>query len=277
MPRVTFKSVLEGVYQMGGGDPSQFSDADKRAVIQFIADRTRDAWEFYRWPEQMLTEPRNYRLAYDAATTYAIGSEVFYLTAYYTCTAPSTGNLPTDTDYWSPLTTFRKGIPWAQTGQTAIEAVLRVWNQDPDTYESARELDYKLVADGLVLDPGTEEATVWVEFRSGCPDFECALYSATAVYAIGDLVYAENECYLVGATTTAGDLPSTAPAKFTLQSIPYRLARAIKAGAFADYLTNNDQDSKASKWEGKFNYQLEEQVWQLTKLQGQTGRPQVRV
>ncbi len=38
--------------------------------------------------------------AYSGATTYAIGDVVIYVNDLYICIAASTGNLPTDTDYW---------------------------------------------------------------------------------------------------------------------------------------------------------------------------------
>lgn len=38
---------------------------------------------------------------YNVATTYAIGDLVFYINKYYTCTAVSTGNVPTHTNYFT--------------------------------------------------------------------------------------------------------------------------------------------------------------------------------
>jgi len=40
-------------------------------------------------------------LTYDAGTTYAVGDRLYYSSVFYVCTTESTGNLPTDTDYFS--------------------------------------------------------------------------------------------------------------------------------------------------------------------------------
>lgn len=37
---------------------------------------------------------------YAGGTTYAVGDVVIYVDDLYICIAASTGNLPTDTDYW---------------------------------------------------------------------------------------------------------------------------------------------------------------------------------
>lgn len=41
--------------------------------------------------------------AYAGGTTYAVGAVVIYLEQLYKCILGSTGNLPTNTTYWSPL------------------------------------------------------------------------------------------------------------------------------------------------------------------------------
>ncbi len=75
-------------------------------------------------------------------------------------------------------------------------------------------------------------------------------------------------------TTTAADTPvGAAAAKFQLIPFPEFLARAVKAGALADWFDPDEKPEKADKWEGKFTELLDEQVFQIVKVQGQTGRP----
>jgi hypothetical protein len=76
--------------------------------------------------------------------------------------------------------------------------------------------------------------------------------------------------------TTAGQTPTTHAAKWTLVEFPEFLARAVKVGAYADWLEAEERPQAAGIQESKFIDLLEEQVWQLTKLQGQTGRPNVQ-
>lgn len=48
--------------------------------------------------------------AYDNGTAYVVGNQVLYLGSLYRCTASTTGNLPTDTNYWANL--------WANTSKS---------------------------------------------------------------------------------------------------------------------------------------------------------------
>jgi len=69
--------------------------------------------------------------AYSAGTTYAINDAVSYNGSSYICTAPSTGNLPTDTGYWDLMA--QKGSDGAGAGDvigpaTNTDSYIPQWN-----------------------------------------------------------------------------------------------------------------------------------------------------
>lgn len=281
MLTVSFKSVINGVFHLDGLDPDDASDADKRAVIEHIADRYKTAAEYYKWPVLMAIEQRFFRPVWAEASTYAEGDEVYYTPtdAYYTClAATSAGEDPEDTPAkWEALTDFHKYVDFEQAGETPIAAVTAAWDVDPRSDSTALQMQGKIRPQGISFNPGITDTSVWLEYRSRPADFAAELYDETAAYAVGDIVYHETEgnVYTCAVATTAGQTPTTTPASWTLVEFPEFLARAVKAGALSDWYTSDEKPQTAERWDAKFIELLEEQVWQLTKLQGQTGQPTV--
>lgn len=294
MRTVTFKSVLRGALAREGGGNLRTVDASDPTVaqvIEFIADRFRTAWEHYVWPEIFETEERYFRAEWEAGETYAADDEIRFedsegTVAYYTPVSadlPAAGESPEDEpDKWEELTTFRRFVAFAQEGETEFEACVGAWDRDPEADPEALKLTYRVTRDGILIEPGQcEVASVWLKIRRKCPDFAADVYSALATYAAGDLVYFDDEgdVYRALEATSAGQTPTTNPAKWAIVEFPMIFARAVKAGALADWQRSDGEGSavKTRDSEDRFNELLDEQVWQLTKLQGQTGRPDVTV
>lgn len=281
MLTVTFKSIINGVFHLAGLDPADASDNDLRAVIEAIADRYKTAHEFYKWPVFMDTEERWFRPVWSASSTYAEDDEIYFADAdaYYVCTSPaSAGESPTTAAAkWALLQDFRRIVDYEQAGETAIAAVLGAWDRDPQADAGAQALRYSLRNRGVQFSPDHEETSVWVEFRARAADFAAELYDAAKPYAAGSRVYFPDlgDVYRALEATAAGQTPGTHAAKWARVEFPEFLARAVKAGALSDWLTSDERPNAAAKWDGKFIELLDEQVWQLTKLQGQTGQPDV--
>lgn len=281
MLTVPFSSVLNGVFHHAGLDPSDASDPDKLAVIQYIADRFKTGQEYYKWPVYCTVEQRFFRDAWSASTVYSSGAEVYFAAedAYYTANqATSAGQSPdTHPAKWTALTDFNHQVDYVQTGKTAIAAVTGAWDEDPRSDRRALELERKVRQQGIGFSPDIEVSSVWLEFRPRATDFAAVIYDATAAYAVGAVVYFPliGDVYTCATVTAAGQTPATHPAKWTIAQFPEFLARAVKVGAYADWLEAEDRPQAAGIQENKFIDLLEEQVWQLTKLQGQTGRPTV--
>ena len=213
-------------------------------------------------------------------------TELARVTALYNYTSGGTrtgeyhdGPGPDDEpDYWEEISAFNHQVDYEQDGETAIGAVFAAWDKDPRVYADAQQLRYKLRRDGISFAPGIEVTSVWLEFRPRARDFAAEIYDAAAAYAVGDLIYyTDGEVWKCLVATTAAQTPESHAAKWELVEFPEFLARAVKAGALADWLSGDEKPDNADKWEGQFTDRLEAQVWQITKLQGQTGRPSVAV
>lgn len=282
MLTVTFKSVLEGVLKRAGIVPPG-TDADALAVIDFIADRYRTAQEYYRWPVYTLIEQRWFREIFDEAATYAEDDEIYYppLDAYYVALAATgAGEDPQDTPAkWQLLENFNHEVEYEPADQTPIAAVIGAYDKDPRAFKDALALPYQLRQTGVGFAPDVKATSVWLEFRPRAEDFSAGLWNNTDVFHAGTILYYDvtGEVYTVLVTTTVADTPDgAAAAKFELVPFPEFLARAVKAGALADWFATDEKPENSDKWEGKFEELLDEQVFQIVKVQGQTGRPTVQ-
>lgn len=166
MRSVTFQSVLDGAASRIGLDPTQtIQPSTASALTEYINTRTRFAWEAYKWPELSAIEKRQFRPTFDAAATYAIGNEVFYLGNYYRKTGTgAVGVLPTVTATWTnstSLTDFVRSIDFDQpftatsstTAATPIGEVLHVYRQDPRVVRYAERVNFWVTDSGAIVGP----------------------------------------------------------------------------------------------------------------------------
>lgn len=278
MRTVTYQSVLDGLLRSLGQDPSSASTERLAQCAEAIAVRYREAWQYYRWPELLTTEERYFRNTWTAAT-YAAGAEVWHAAteAYYVTAAGATsGQVPGTATQWALLTgNWHRYVAYEQAGEVAIGAVLAVHDTDPRANPAALRVSFQVTADGITIPPASRTLdSVWLTYRSREEDFGwSSVYSASVAYAVGAVIYAAPHVYLCTATTTAGDAPAATPAKWRALEFPHRFAIAVKAGARADVLGALGQEDKEAARASRFEDVLEEEVWQLTKLQGQTGTP----
>lgn len=131
------------------------------------------------WAE-VLTDPQ--AEDYDAATDYAVGDLARNPDdgLVYQCHTASSGNDPSDTDYWGELAPFVTYIPWEQEGRNRIGAVRTVTEHDPRALGASAVL-WEPTADGVqVFD--CPVARPWVHFRLPTPRLTGDAWSATAAY-----------------------------------------------------------------------------------------------
>lgn len=282
MLTVPFKTIINGVLSRAGIVPADAPEADVLAIIDFAADRFKTAYEFYRWPVYTFTEQRFFRPVYSEAIVYQAGTEVYYtpLDAYYKAVSTTTaGQDPEDTPAkWEVLQNFNHQVDYEQAGQTAIEAVLFAYDKDPRADKSARKIPFKLLYNGVGFAPDCNLTSVWLEYRPRAPDFHARLYAIDTETEVGERVYFpdDGEVYLCLEAAALEESPETDADKFQLIEFPDFLARAVKAGALTDWDRGGEKEKSAKMealQEDKFTELLEDQVWQITKLQGQTGRP----
>jgi len=280
MRTVAYKSILAGVLRSVGQDPATASTERLAQCGEFIADRFTDAFEYYRWPHYLITEQRFFRDTW-TASAFSTGDEVYYAAGdgYYVANATTTGaDVPGTSPLWDELSDYHKYVPYEQLGKTAIGAVLGCHSKDPRVFSTALRVGFSIGPLGVTVPPSTALTSIWLTYRTRNVSFAWDfIWSATATYAPDDVIYyaATGEVYTVGIATTAGEDPEDTPAKFTLVAFPHFLARAVKAGARADLLGAMGQEEKEAAREAEFRDLLEEQVFQITKIQGQTGTPTI--
>jgi hypothetical protein len=278
MRTVSYQSVLEGVLRRVGQQPATAAAETLAQAAEFIADRYRDAVEFYRWPDFLRTELRRFRDTW-AAGTYAAGAEVWHAptAAYWTAPAGATaGEVPGTAAEWVALTgNWHRYVPYEQAGQLAIGAVFAAHTVDPRADPAALRVSFRVTDEGITIPPASGALDgVWLTYRLREEDYAwSSVYSASATYAPGQLIYFAPEVWECVTATSAGESPTSAAAKWRQLEFPHRLARAVKAGARADLLGAQGQEEKEGAREPAFEDLLDEQVTQLVTLQGQTGRP----
>ena len=217
-----------------------------------------------------------------AATDYAVGDTVFYPTdrEYYTMhTNAGAGTAPTNASYWGKLTPFITFIKYEQTGETKLGEVFSVTAKSPESNRAPTTLGFDLSDDGVVpeFDAGTK---VWLKFRPRTPRFTSTLYNnTTANYYVGDLVYddgsaagAQNtgECY--ECITAHTNSPARTPDNttyWTKQEIPKVIAEFVKAGAYANAMSQDGQHEKMPLLEEAAKNLL---YSELDKVQNQQGQ-----
>lgn len=251
MKTCTFQSVIDRVCQLIGVAQTDLASDDLVAVKGFINAELETIWRHYWWPELMRSEERHYRADYDNATAYAIGAEVYYPTTglYYECTDTSTGNLPTDTDYWSALTEIDAYVELDQTGQTEIGEVRGVFLEDPLTDREPRRVRWVAGPNGIHIVQDEIPASVWVWFRLP----PTAYYGLSTAWAAGTTYTAGQVVYYVSATagyegdwwrcvtnTTAGQDPEDTAASWSKREFPETLREATAAAAYVRYLRRDD-------------------------------------
>ena len=133
------EDVLFGVADLLGIDPDLDLLKDRAAsFVRAINDATLEAWEFWEWSQLMITEERAYRPIWNASKSFRIGNEVFYLPsmAYFKVSAtapgdPPIGTLPTNTNYYEPLTMSDPYIAFDQPCRRAIGQIYGVFSGNP--------------------------------------------------------------------------------------------------------------------------------------------------
>lgn len=279
MRTASYKTVLDGLLRMRGEVPDNAKLELKLAMAEFLNQGLAKAHEYWRWPELMATEERAFRPAW-VDGNYALDDEVYHEEGYWRANASvTTGEEPGVSPKWDALTEFYRYVDYAQSGATPIEAVIEAWSADPRATRDTRAIPFRLDEAGVRFAPD-QEGPVWLEFRRRCPDYGWTSVWSAQSYSAGAIVYhsTTGEVYEASANVIGTDVPGAAPA-WVRAEVPYIFRNAAKLKGFALWLESQgktdtailfDNDDPANP--GKFQQELEEQTWQYTKLQGQTGR-----
>lgn len=211
-----FSPILFNSLQLAGQDRHNISDETFAQFRDFNNERLRVAWELQDWPD---------------------------LTRVAQLTVSNNGN----------------GLVTAAIPADAGE-VFSCYDKDPLVTTKSVTLNFRLYDNGTIQklvflsDPGT----VYGEYRIKRPELVGDLYAPTVGYSIGAQCYFDSgsntgsytpvagkphygNFYNCIDNTTAGQSPSTHPAKWQIVTIPYIFASYMARGAFADWLRSELQ------------------------------------
>lgn len=155
MKAIPYSEILKAVwYAMGWttradapGEPNPDTDGWHSARIA-INRAIRQAWNETFWPDLTITEQRQFKADFDAATTYSAGDVVFYppTGGYYQALRSTTGNAPavitggvfnTNTAYWSDAARKLTAEVYSATKQYAVGS--QVYSATAYTFHQAFE------------------------------------------------------------------------------------------------------------------------------------------
>ena len=246
--RIThFSPILFNALQYSGQDRHNISEETFAQFRDFINERLRSAWESQDWPDLI---------------------RVAQLTV---------------TDNGSGLVTA--SIP-ADAGE-----VLNCYDSDPLASTRSSELSFRLYDNGTTqsLVMPTDPGTVYAEYRIKRPELVGDLYSASVAYSVGAQAYFDSgsntgtltpiagkphygNFYNCLEATTAGQSPSTHPAKWQIVQIPYIFAPYSARGAFSDWLKSEMQLEAAMAAEAEAQNTLVEAIDIILRQQKQVNR-----
>lgn len=276
----TFHSVLREAAGLGGFTLAQLTTSATTQFRTFINRRVREQFQFAWWSEAMASEVRYYRPVYAATTTYAADDEVYYDGRYYTALAATTNNLPTLTDYWSPVTELDAYILREQPGLDPIGAVRLVSRDDPRTTRDPRPVPFRLIGDCLQILGEDVLSSVYVWYRAPAATFLGDNFSTEATYTAGAIVYFtgtefsdyEGDFWECLSATNAGESPLTTPAKWSLVAFPEWLRASVAAAAYADWLRHDGNPEVARLEEAEAQRLLLQAFHRDVPAQRQTTR-----
>ena len=242
-----FSPILFNALQYAGQDRHIVSEETFAQFRDFINERVRHAWESQDWPDLI-------RVAQ--------------------LTVTNDGN----------------GLVTAAIPADAGE-ILNCYDRDPLVSTRASGLSFRIYDNGTVqkLVMPTDPGTVYAEYRTKRPELVGDLYAPAVAYSVGAQVYFDSgsntgtytpvagkphygNFYNCIEATTAGQSPSTHPAKWQIVQIPYLFASYAARGAFSDWLKSELQLEAAQVAEAEAQNTLTEAIDIILRQQKQVNR-----
>lgn len=284
MREVNFKSaIINGVANLLGVD-TQFDMLKDHARAWALSINTafRYAWEFWDWPELIVTEERAYRQVWynDVAYPRAQGenSEFYYIAneKYYRAKSPSIGDppigtLPTNATYFEEIlfSDLDRHIAYEQHGKQDIGQIYGIYASSPRLNIPA--LKWSQMPGGYGIDlPHYTGKTVWMMYKPRPQQFTSSTYSATVTYSRGDVVLDldSGDCYVALLASTGH--PVTETGYWLRQQFPYIFSEYVKYAVTSEQC---DDLQTRDRWLNQANDFLYREVDKLME-QGEVHRYQ---
>jgi hypothetical protein len=247
MRTIPLGSVFYRYLQLTGQDKANIADGDFQQFVDFCSSRMDLVWNQDDWPELI-------RYAEIATTQNGDGS--------------ITATVPAD-----------------------AEDVLETYAKDPRTTTVNRALQWFLTETDTTryINFIQAPATAWVVYKKARTPLQCQPYSASTAYAVGAQIWfnegstngsyvqsaaaaPSGNVYVCAVATSAGENPTSTPAKWTKVEIPAFLSEYLARGCVADYLKSEGLYAQAASAEQDAEYARQQEVDRVIRVQGQTNR-----
>ena len=246
-PTVTLQNVADDIASLIGTTWGEIDSEIQTQLVGFINDRQQEGLDEYEWPIYMDFEKRYFDYGLWQAGPYPSGAKVFYEpnSVYYENTSGgTTSGVPGTSSDWTETSDVNKIVAFTQpyvSGSTAVNEIFACYKDNPNTTEDQDPLRFSLFASDW-----TDGAT-------------STNYQALNVHTSGvDHVWIQ---FAVDPTTHVRTNMAT--------TIPKFLRAWIVRSAFADWNTENLQDSKAAYHLSEARKRLNQQYDKLIYRQGQ--------
>lgn len=242
-----FSPILFNALQLSGQDRHNITSETFAQFRDLISERLRMIWESQDWPDT---------------------TRVVQLTVTNDGAGRVTAAIPAD------------------AGE-----VLACYDENPLVTSRASQLGFRLYDNGStqVLNFLSDPGTVWAEYRIKRPEIFGDLYDSAVAYAVGAQMYFDigsntgtytpvagkphyGNFYVCLDATTAGQTPTTHPAKWQIVSIPYLFAPYAARGAYSDWLRSELQVEAAQVAEAEAERIMADTVDIVLRQQQQVGR-----
>ena len=242
-----FSPILFNSLQLAGQDRQYITSETFAQFRDFISDRIRMIWESQDWPDLV---------------------RVSQLTVTDDGNGRVTAAIPAD------------------AGE-----ILACYDSNPLVTSRAAQIGFRLYDNGTtqVLNFLSDPGTVWAEYRTKRPELSGDLFDSSLAYSVGAQMYFDSgsntgtyvpvagkphygNFYNCLEATTAGQTPSTHPAKWQIVTIPYLFSSYAARGSYSDWLRSELQIEAAQVAEAEAERVLADTVDIVLRQQQQTGR-----
>ena len=145
------------------------------------------------------------------------------------------------------------------TGIDPIGQVLNVYDRDPFTSINPGPVPFSVTSNGIqVNDDVGADATVFVSYLVPAPQFTSTDWATATSYAVDDLIYTADECYICLEAHTSGTFATDLAAdKWEKQDMPAFLSTAIKTAVTAAMREQGGQTERMGALMSLMERQLE--------------------
>lgn len=271
-----FKTLLDACATACGLDPSRLGAQEGVALAQHLTRAAREIWRAQEWTGTIKTEARAFRDLLDDGASYIPGDEFYDDQAdeYRLVTVACVGlQVREDGDaYSSVMTTFAKTVPLQNTGDTTMREILSVWDDDPETDDTAQAVGYHLRGGTHVVFGQDAPNIVHIRFRLPAPEFSISMWNNATAYTPGNLVFVLPHCYMCMVSSTGSPQgPASAPARWEVQDVPECIRDVVITDAARAWLRAEGRYAQA----GALGREREEAFEQASQAAG-AGQGQQR-